>query len=216
LARSLKPQAAAPKHDPQVYDIQVSQTRIYIAAADGLWSGELANPLLRRMASVGIIGLIRSFTIAPGGSEFWAVTSEKIFHSTDAGKTWTNETPATTPGSLLWVRALSAAEGPSLFLGTQSGVYRRSLDPGAPWQLLQSGLPAAATETLWNSANLLAITAKNGGLYLSVDNGKTWQRLDTPREEGIFTGIADDGRGGIIAGSRTEGILHWVPASLSK
>ena len=199
----------APAHDPHAFDIQASPSRVYIAADDGLWSGEPARPLVRCPNSVSLTEVFSSLDVLASDSEIWTITTSKLLHSKDEGRLWSDETPAFSHGALLWVRIRASESGSVLFLGTQTGVYRHPLEANAPWQLLQSGLPAAATNSMWSSASSIVLSAKAGGLYLSRDAGNTWQRLDSSKEESIITGIASDGLGGLIIGSRMEGILHW-------
>jgi photosystem II stability/assembly factor-like uncharacterized protein len=55
------------------------------------------------------------------------------------------------------------------------------------------------------------LVARAGAMYLSRDAGATWTRLDGSQEAGLFVGAVTDGAGGVIAASRSEGILHWKP-----
>jgi photosystem II stability/assembly factor-like uncharacterized protein len=213
VPRSSKRSPSALKPEPQVFDIQSSKSGVYFATADGLWSGEVSTSILRQVAPATRAGIAHSLDVLPDDAELWTLTSEKLLHSLDAGKTWTDATPASLQASLLWVRVIPSATGPTLFLGTHRGVFKRSLDASDDWQLLQSGLPAAATNPPWFSTRQIVIPSKNGGLYLSRDNGNFWQRLDGSSETGIFTGIFNDSKGGLIVGSRNEGILHWTSAS---
>jgi photosystem II stability/assembly factor-like uncharacterized protein len=80
---------------------------------------------------------------------------------------------------------------------------------------LESGLPAARSVAPAISNETMAIPMKAGGLYLTRDRGRSWERLDSDAEAGVITGIAADGHGGYLMGSKNEGILHFTPPALA-
>jgi hypothetical protein len=51
-------------------------------------------------------------------------------------------------------------------------------------------------------------TAGGGGLYLSRDASRTWERLDTGALAGPFTGVAVAAGGKLVVASLTEGLLR--------
>jgi photosystem II stability/assembly factor-like uncharacterized protein len=211
-------QPPAPARDPQVFDVQVMQSRIFIAAANGFWSGEIGQPVLRRSSPAAPAEALRSLDVLPGAGELWAVSAVSLFHSLDAGKTWTTKNwTSTSPGAateaLLWVRVVATPTGNTLFIATQDGVYQSALPAAEHWQLLQNGLPAAAAAMPLITKRFLVLPMKNGGVYLSRDSGKSWERLDGPGQESILTGLAEDGHGGFFAASQTDGVLHWEPGT---
>jgi photosystem II stability/assembly factor-like uncharacterized protein len=211
------PLRPAPQPDPQVFDLQVSEARVYVAASSGFWSGEIPGAILKHSSAVPNESL-RSLEVLPGGAELWAVSATTLWHSLDAGGTWTVQTsisnsPFESPGPLLWVRSIPTPTGDALFLATQHGVYQSRLHSGDHGELLQHGLPGAAFGAPLITKNFFVLPMRNGGIYLSYDSGNTWSRLDGPREEGGFTGLGADGHGGFFAGSESEGLLHWHPPS---
>jgi photosystem II stability/assembly factor-like uncharacterized protein len=210
--RSGKQQRTAPKADPRVLEIRVSGARVYMATSDGLWMGELAGLKLRRATSAGLPGTPHGLDVDPASTELWGVTEAGVFHSTDDGRTWAAETKRPAPAAPLWVRVLPSPDEGSILLGTQSGVYIAPRAAVSAWRLLQSGLPSSAMEIPLIYEERIAVAGRTGGIYLSSDGGKSWQRLDSWQEDGVLAGIAGDGHGGLIVGSRTEGVLHWVVA----
>ena len=53
----------------------------------------------------------------------------------------------------------------------------------------------------------------NGGIYQSVDIGKTWQRVDTDAERGGTTGILPAPERGFFLASKSEGLLRLFVAT---
>jgi photosystem II stability/assembly factor-like uncharacterized protein len=204
-----------------VRDLQVENSRVFAVTTQGLWSGEIADAVLRPLPSGALLQDILDFAFdpaVPAASAWWLLTGTSLLHSSDAGKSWQPEALPADPGVFRWMRFLPAS-GPTseqahpsgLLLGATHGVFWRPIG-ALEWRRLGAGLPSAETlppSALEPASWLLA--GKAGGLYLSRDAGATWTRLDGPQETGLFVGGAADGRGGVIAGSRSEGILRWKP-----
>jgi photosystem II stability/assembly factor-like uncharacterized protein len=215
------PRRPAPQPDPQVFDLQVSEARVYVAASNGFWSGEVSGAILKRSSFQVPTESLRSLEVLPGGMELWAVSPTTLWHSLDAGKTWAVRTlisssALATNGPLLWVRSIPSPAGDTLFLATQHGVYQSVPQSGGDGELLQHGLPAAAFRAPLITKDFFVLPMRNGGMYLSYDSGKTWNRLDGAGEQGAFTGLAADGQGGFFAASQSEGLLHWRPPLAAK
>ena len=203
--------------DPEVTGLCVEGTRVYVATSRGLWSSELRGGILRRLAPDVFPTLVRSLAVSRAGEEISAVTPDRFYQTQDSGKTWRTLIPPKDSGELLWllpsdapnpVQPDPAAPSSGWLVGTAHGVFRVPAAGGLPWQLLQSGLPAARSSPPGVSRATIAIPMSAGGFYLTQDQGKNWQRLDSDAQAGPFTGIAADGQGGYFLGSRNEGILH--------
>jgi hypothetical protein len=114
---------------------------------------------------------------SPGSSIIFAATNDGVIHTSfNNGDTWN------VYGRLgLIGRATAlAAFGTTVFVGTQSGVYR-STDNGQSFQLSIEGFPNAdrfINALAVSNTNLLA--ASNSGLYLSTDAGVSWRLVMLP------------------------------------
>ncbi|HXL22737.1 MAG TPA: hypothetical protein VOA78_09735 [Candidatus Dormibacteraeota bacterium] len=204
-----------------VRGLQVENSRLFAVTRQGLWSGDIAAAVLRPLNSGALLQEPLGFAFdpaVPAASAWWLLTGASLLHSSDAGKSWQPEALPADPGVFRWMRFLPAS-GPAseqarpsgLLLGATHGVFWRPIG-ALEWRRLGAGLPSAETlppSALEPASWLLA--GKAGGLYLSRDAGATWTRLDGPQETSHFVGAAADGRGGVIAGSRSEGILRWKP-----
>jgi hypothetical protein len=203
--------------DPDVADVFVHETLVYIATSHGVWSGAIREGRLRRMALELFPGSVMAIVVSRAGEEIYAVTPTRFSQTLDSGKTWNNVAAPPEAGELVWLAPMPTAKPStsassearlSWLVGTLNGVYGLTPHNEMPWRLLQSGLPAARPAPPGASATSVAIPMKTGGIYLTRDQGKNWERLDSDAQAGIITGIATDGQGGYFMGSKNEGILH--------
>jgi len=222
----IKPRKRVTKEvHPGITDLFVDETRIYIATTLGLWSGEIREGRLRRMAADIFPASVQGIVATRGGKEISAVTPTRLYQSVDAGKTWHDVAAPAGASELLWLAPMAPAKRnpssssggqPNWLVGTSTGVYRFTPGNNMPWELLQSGLPAARSLPPGVSGETMAIPMQAGGIYLTRDQGNSWERLDSDAEAGILTGIAADGHGGYFMGSRNEGILRLMLTGVSE
>jgi photosystem II stability/assembly factor-like uncharacterized protein len=208
-----------------IVDLSVEGPRVYVATSRGLWTGVIREGRLRRTALDVFPGSVLGIVVPRGGQEISAVTPTRLYQTGDSGNTWNNVAAPPQAGELLWLATippakLSAPASPqarsSWLVGTSYGVYRFTSRKEMPWELLQSGLPAARSAPPGISGQTLAIPMKAGGIYLTRDQGSNWERLDSDAEAGSITGIAADGHGGYILGSRNEGLLRLTIPTTSE
>jgi photosystem II stability/assembly factor-like uncharacterized protein len=132
------------------------------------------------------------YTIAPSyiqGGEIWAGTDDGLIHITrDEGKTWTNVTPPElTPWSKVTHIEASHFDAATAYAAVdrhrlddlQPYLYR-TRDFGKTWQRVTSGIPEGkflncVREDPLRKSLLYACTEK--GVYLSFDDGDSWQSL---------------------------------------
>jgi photosystem II stability/assembly factor-like uncharacterized protein len=211
--------------DPDVADVFVHETLVYIATSHGVWSGAIREGRLRRMALELFPGSVMGIVVSRAGEDIYAVTPTRFSQTLDSGKTWNNVAAPPEAGELVWLAPMPAAKPsastsseaqPSWVVGTSNGVYRLTPHKQMPWELLQSGLPAARPVPPGFSAASMAIPMKAGGIYVTRDQGKNWERLDSDAQAGLINGIAADGQGGYFTGSKNEGILHLTLLGFSE
>src|SRR5271168_4155064 len=198
--------------------------RIFVATAQGLWSGTLGEKILH---PVSVVASSQPDASEPS-SPLWMMAGGKILQSADAGKSWRPVILAIAPElrdtDVRWMHEVqlkssdrgttdpgaSPAKGSptTLFLaGTAKGLYRRSGGQSV-WQLVQNGLPAGEPIAYFFADAAWVLAMRGGGLYLSRDASQTWERLDTGAIAGPFTGVAVVAEGKLIVASLTEELLR--------
>ena len=131
-----------------------------------------------------------------------------VFTSTNNGANWTNLSSGIPAGEPIMSMA---ANGSTIFAGTNGDGIYRSLDGGVTWALSNTGLPAAQQiqAIAINGTTIFAGTGVNG-VYLSVNNGASWTAVNTG-----LAGIASGIESIAIKGSSIFAAVHANGAFLS-
>lgn len=174
---------------------------------NGVWMACSTSNLLRRSADNGLTWTTVTTTAGtsnPGGFAYgngvWVLVvngSTTGYRSTDNGSTWSTinvqispNTSVTTDGAGIWMTV------------GDNGTLSRSLDNGANWTSLTSGVPAGHTIMEIAYGNGAWILVTNGNLIRrSTDNGSTWTTISSPFGSANYLSIATDGAGTWVAGS---------------
>jgi hypothetical protein len=83
---------------------------------------------------------------------------------------------------------------------------------GKTWQQAASGLPATPVQEFAATGGVFVASMRTGGLYVSSDSGRTWDRVPGTLAEGFFAAVAPSNEPGVIfTASTTEGLykVEW-------
>lgn len=125
-----------------------------------------------------------------------------IEKSTDAGQTWQAITD-----SSLYQSGFDITVNPvtdDIFVAVESGVYRSS-DAGGSWTYLADSLVGAYE--LAARKDGLMVTTGSPGIWISTDNGDSWQR-SFQTVGPLFNGITFSDSGTIFAATQSEGVVR--------
>jgi len=71
----------------------------------------------------------------------------------------------------------------------------------------EHGLSAGPVDGWLRGDGIRMASLRQGGIYLSQDEGMNWTRVDEDAERGRTTGMVQIGQGIVIVGSQSEGVL---------
>jgi photosystem II stability/assembly factor-like uncharacterized protein len=133
-----------------------------------------------------------------------AGSNSGIFRSTDEGATWQAATTY-----LASVYSLTSAENDILFAGAIFGVFK-SIDNGDTWtQVGMFDYHVVSDIVIDNSGDIYANVFYRGyGVYLSQDQGVTWEQINAGLTEQLTTTVAIDADRNIYVGTFEGGIFR--------
>ena len=144
------------------------------------------------------------------GSDIGALMDGKLGISSDGGETAVWQDLPVAAEQVVWLDIAETGSERVIYLGTAEGLFTSS--PGnTTWQRVSGGLPAGRMDQWLRLPGILVASERDGGLYISRDNGHFWKRVDQDAERGDFTGLVGASDGAMLAGSQSEGLLGWKP-----
>ncbi|MEW5975616.1 MAG: hypothetical protein AB1898_07400 [Acidobacteriota bacterium] len=193
-----------------------SQSILYAATDKGLFFTEDHGTSWRSVSSLpGGLSIYRVALHPTRIRQILLLTSSGIFHSENSGQSW--EHAELDPHLRILDVAINPGK-PRLWAGTSRGLYR-SDDNGRSWSPHHTGLPLAPIDQILVSegdGELYAHASRGNQLYLSSDEGESWQRLERPGLEGIPIQRLYRRRSGeqeLFAVTQNRGI-YWLDPSL--
>lgn len=117
--------------------------------------------------------------IVTDGTHFLALATDKLFHRSADGVTWTSALAASLP--LTVIREIAGATGALLIAGGNTSAPRsriyRSVNGGGAWSLVQSVSSTSGTSMIRvaaDSALCAAAWTLGDGMYVSTNGGASW------------------------------------------
>ena len=171
---------------------------------------------LMRCEESGMCARLKAFPAASGAPIIWAspigdqiavVQDGKLALSGDGGETASWKDLPIPAMQTLWIDQIVSTDKSRLALGTTAGLFL-SNDGGSSWAVAGGGIPSGRVEMWLATTSLWIISERTGGLYLSRDQGASWARIDQDSERGTFASLVDLGRGILLIGSQSEGLLQ--------
>lgn len=144
--------------------------------------------------------------VSAAGREMGVVTGQKFGWSTDGGETAAWRDLPVGQEEVAWISAIGSGAAERILLGTGNGLYV-SWEIGGAWQRVKGGLPAGQIGEWLSAKEVLAVNERDGGIYVSKNNGDGWSRVDQAGETSRLTGMVETKTGGILMGSQSEGLL---------
>src|SRR5262249_46196354 len=206
----------APKAKPatqlafQINDVAFSSEGWFAASTNGVlvsrdkgatWKSAGKDEVVKQPA--------QSLEASASGSEVWAIAQRNLLFSADGGKTWeAKELPFATAGNL----RIHRVDDNNLFVTSNAGLYA-SKDAGRNWN--RADIRDLQFQAVAGSGNALVVSLQRHGLLASLDQGKSYQRVNGAFAEGYVPVVSVRRDGSVVAASATEGLLQFEPEARS-
>src|SRR5713101_1227396 len=83
--------------------------------------------------------------------------------------------------------------------------------PRPATKIRSSGLPSTSVQDFAATGGVFAASMRTGGLYVSSDSGRTWDRVPGTLADGFFAAVAPSNEPGVIIAGSAEGLyrVEW-------
>lgn len=156
----------------RVNDLDLGAQRWWAATTDGLFSSSDQG---KTWKGGPIVGQKDFVSVRAQGSFMVAATRNVAFVSSDSGATWKQ---AGLPSYLVGIRGSALTPDNSIVIAAREGAFR-SDDGGKSWEHVVNGIPSKDITSVSFDAGkkrLLATSDSTGVIFVSSDNGRSWQR----------------------------------------
>jgi photosystem II stability/assembly factor-like uncharacterized protein len=156
------------------------------------------------------------YSVTTAGAFLYAGTSNGVYRSNDAGRTWMRLSPAVNyVVDAVWAdprtpTRLVAGSARGVLISDDGGVSWRESNQGIEWQF---GRPAIGVTAIASPPGrpdaLFAAAIDNGAVYRSLDSGATWSKLELgPQPILVWTVVADALNADVVyAGVASSGVF---------
>jgi photosystem II stability/assembly factor-like uncharacterized protein len=207
-AKRISPRATAASYVPyQVNDMSFGGESWLAATAGGVlvskdrgttWKSVGTDTFLKQPAT--------SLETSADGSQVWVISQRQLLYSADGGAHWdAKDLSFASAGNI----RLHRVDDSNLFITSNMGLYS-SRDAGRYWT--RQDVRELQFQDVAGSANALVVSLQKHGLLVSLDAGKSWQRITDPLADGFFPVVRSRRNGSLVAVSATEGLLSFEPS----
>jgi photosystem II stability/assembly factor-like uncharacterized protein len=187
--------------------VEFSRENAYVPTKAGLLRCD-AKGNCERLKGFGRGGQYSALLVSTDGTEIRAVVDGKLANSGDGGASAAWRDLPVANDSVRWIASYGREADTRLFLGTLRGLLNSS-DGGTTWKRVGHGLADGQVELFLHGHGFLAAALRQGGFYISRDDGQTWAREIQDAERSPFTGMVETSPGILTIGSQSEGVLRW-------
>jgi photosystem II stability/assembly factor-like uncharacterized protein len=183
----------------------ISQDAAFVSTREGLF--RCAEPGVCTKLRAFRMGEVDTAWVSSSGKEMAVIMGGKLGLSADGGEiaTWCDlPVPA---AQIVSLDATGTGAESNVYLSTTTGLFV-SGDAGQHWKKPGAGLPRAQIDQWSRVPGIWMATERDGGVYISRDQGTTWQRVDQDAERSRFTALVPARDGAILASSQSEGLLE--------
>jgi photosystem II stability/assembly factor-like uncharacterized protein len=155
---------------------------------DKNWAGTVCLPTLFRNAPV----VTHPAVVPPymGSREmFLATDGDGVYHSTDAGQTWTASPASFRNAQATSLEFLPGGDGTAVLAGSETAGLYRSSDTGESWSFVDSGLPRGSGSSIrvlraspGFATDRTLFLAASYGVWTSRDAGASWSKTSGPED----------------------------------
>jgi len=156
----------------RVNDLELGTQRWWAATTQGIYSSSDQG---KTWTGGPVLGQRDFVSVRAQGSFMVASTRSTAMVSRDSGATWKQ---ASLPSYLVGIRGSAITSENGIVLAAREGAFR-SEDGGATWEHALNGLPGKDISSVSFDASrkrLLATSDSTGVIFVSTDNGRSWQR----------------------------------------
>jgi len=158
--------------DARVNDLELGAQRWWAATTQGVFSSSDQGKTWKGGPVAGQKDFV---SVRAEGSFMVAATRSTAFVSHDSGTTWKQ---ASLPSYLVGIRGSALTADKGIVLAAREGAFR-SDDGGASWEHVVNGIPSKDITSVSfdvSRKRLLATSDSTGVIFVSTDNGRSWQR----------------------------------------
>ncbi len=113
----------------------------------------------------------------------WAITTDRIFGTSDAGANWTSQYEGNT-GADLW--SIYPVDNQTVFAVGDFGTILKTSNGGTTWNTQNSPTGSFLFGIHFANSNLGWIAGDNGNIMKSTDGGSTWIMKSTPTSNRLY------------------------------
>ncbi|WP_416394926.1 WD40/YVTN/BNR-like repeat-containing protein [Allohahella sp. A8] len=125
-----------------------------------------------------------------------------FFRTVDGGKTWQNYSGNIDNLDRFHLNAINQVTGGTIYIAGEGGIVFRSVDAGESWQTMESpyeGSFFGVTGT--GNVNEVLLLGLRGNMFLSTDNGATWDEINSQTDATLTGGMAQSSGRMVVVGN---------------